>query len=122
MPISYNIDHEKRRIYSRATGVITYDDLLAHMRADVGDDVSSYSELLDCTAATSSLTANEIRKLADERKAIALRHPPGPVALVATSDVFFGMLRIFDMLTDEVRPIRVFRTLSQAEIWLDEQS
>jgi hypothetical protein len=119
MPISYTIDHEKKRIYTRATGVVTFDELLAHMRAESGQPAASYSEIFDCTDATTNINSADVRVLVDHRKRIAEVQEPGPVAIVATNDLFFGMFRVFDMLTDEVRPIRVFRSVDQAGEWLD---
>ena|SRR5438128_7474538 len=119
MPISYRIDEEKKRIYSRAEGVITFEDMHRHMKAEAGTPAASYGEIFDCTGATTTLTAIDVRALASERRSIAARQEPAPVAVVATTDVFFGMLRMFDMLTSQVRPLQVFRELAQAEEWLD---
>ena len=122
MPISFIIDHDKRRIYSRASGLVTYDDLDAHMNADVGPSVAAYSEVFDATGATTNLTAADVRLLATNRERIAVKQSPAPVAVVAPNDLFFGMFRIFDVLTEEVRPIRVFRRPDEAEQWLDSLS
>lgn len=118
MPISYVIDQELRLIRSRAVGVISFADLSAHMRAELGGESSTYPELFDCTDATTDLTADEVRKLVQSRAEIAKQHQAAPVAIVATNDVLYGMLRMFDALTNELRPIRVFRNTRQAEDWL----
>ena len=119
MPISYNIDNRKRRIFSHASGHITAADLRDHMYAEVGAEAVSYSEIFDCSNATTDLTGEDIRKLAAQRQQIAETRPSGAVAVVAPTDLFFGLFRMFDMLTDEVRPIRVFRSFPDAEKWLD---
>jgi hypothetical protein len=108
MPISYRIDETRRRIYTRAEGVVTYAELRAHMNAEAG--------------ATTDVTPEDVRRLAWERQEVARRQPPGPVAVVATDDLFFGMLRMYDMLTERVRPLRVFRHRQEAEQWLDDIS
>ena len=120
MPISFRIDDTAKRIYTVAEGVITYEDLLGHMNSDVPPGVAVYAEIFDCTEATTDLTADKVRKLATERERIAAsRAASGPVAVVATNDLFFGMLRMFDILTSQVRPIQVFRDIREAEKWLD---
>jgi hypothetical protein len=119
MPISYTIDHEKKRIFTRATGIVTFEELLAHMRAESGQSAASYPEIFDCTEATTNINSSDVRVLVEHRKRIAEAQEPGPVAIVATNDLFFGMFRVFDMLTDDVRPIRVFRSPEQAGQWLD---
>ncbi len=119
MPISYRIDNINRRIYTRAEGLVTYEELFRHMNADVGPDAAAYYEIFDCTGATTNLSMEEVRKLALERQRIAQGQEPGPVAVVATTNVFFGMLRMFDVLTSTLRPIRIFRDINEAEKWLD---
>ena len=89
------------------------------MNADVEPEVVYYSEIFDCTDATTNLTVEQVRKLSDERRRIAQSQPAGPVAVVAANDLFFGMFRMFDMLTETIRPIRVFREIKAAEQWLD---
>lgn len=119
MAINFHIDKVNRRIYSKAVGLITFEDLLAHMKADIEPEVVHYSEIFDCTEATTNLTVEQVRKLSEERLRIAQSQPAGPVAVVATNDLFFGMFRMFDMLTETIRPIRVFRDIKAAEQWLD---
>jgi hypothetical protein len=119
MAISFHIDTVNKRIYSKAVGLVTFEDLLNHMQAEIGPEAASYPEIFDCTGATTNLTVEQVRKLAEERGKIAQSQPAGPAAVVATNDLFFGMLRMFDMLTETVRPLRVFRDVKAAEQWLD---
>jgi hypothetical protein len=120
MPISYQIDHEQRRIYTHCEGVVTYEEFRAHMNAEEGSAAASYGEIFDCTDATTNITPDQIRRLAAERQTVAERRKPAPVAMVATNDHFFGMLRMFDILTEQIRPMQVFRRIEAAEQWLDE--
>ena len=119
MAITFHVDRVNKRIYSKAVGLVTFDDLLSHMRAEIGPDVAGYSEVFDTSGATTSLTVEQVRRLADERRQIAQAQTGGPVAVVATNDLFFGMLRMFDMLTETIRPLRVFRDIKSAEQWID---
>src|ERR1044071_4281698 len=102
MAINFHIDKVNRRIYSKAVGLITFDDLLAHMKADIEREAVNYSEVFDCTNATTNLTVEQVRKLSEERSQIAQSQPAGPVAVVATNDLFFGMFRMFDMLSETI--------------------
>src|ERR1044071_9220125 len=120
MAISFHIDNVNKRIYSKAVDLVTFEDLLAHIHAGVGSGAAAYGEIFDCSGATTNLTVEQVRRLADERSKIARSHAVvGPVAVVATNDLFFGMFRVFDMLTETVRPLRVFRDMPSAEAWLD---
>jgi hypothetical protein len=99
--------------------LVTYAELCAHVRMDLSAEAASYAELVDCTGATTNITGDEIRELAQERERVDRRQRrPGPVAIVAQTDVFFGMFRMFDTLTEQIRPIRVFRDVAEAERWL----
>ena len=119
MSIAVQVDHDRKRIYSRATGDLTFDELFFHMRHEVGTDAAGYPELFDCTGAKLNLRATDIKMLAEYRKTIAESHPPAPVAIVAKPKVYLGVFRMFDRLTKGVRPLEVFFTPSNAESWLD---
>lgn len=120
MPISYTIDNENRRIYTHCEGVITYEDFRAHMNAEEGSPAASYGEIFDCMDATTDITPDQIRRLAAERQMVAERRKAAPVAMIAANDHLFGMLRMFDILTEAIRPMQVFRAVEAAERWLDE--
>jgi hypothetical protein len=120
LPISCRIDHARRRLYTRAEGVATFAEMRTHVNTKLTAKEATYGELIDCSNTTTSVTGAEIRQLAAERKKVDERqHRPGPVALVATNDLFYGMLRMYDALTERIRPIRVFRSAREAERWLD---
>ena len=120
MPISYEIDHVSRRVYTRCEGIVTYDEFRAHMNAEAGMEAASYGEIFDCSNAVTTITENEIVGLAAEREEVALRQKPGPVAVVATDHNFFNVLQLFDSLTEQIRPMQLFRHVAPAEQWLDE--
>ena len=119
MPIRYLIDEARQRIYTRAEGLVNYEDLRAHMYAEAGELAASYSEVFDCSGATTNLTPEETQKLASARRAIGQRQQPGPLAVVATDASFIGMWRMYQRLTEQVRPFRVFSDVPEAEQWLD---
>jgi hypothetical protein len=120
MPVSYFINHEKKRIYTRATGILNFIDLREHMRSEFGRTAAVYPELFDCTSATSALDADDMRMLVKERSQIAHAQDAAPVAIVAPTDNFFDLFKIFNTLTTSIRPIAVFREVSDAEHWLDQ--
>jgi hypothetical protein len=119
MSIAVQVDHDRKRIYSRATGDLGFEDLFFHMRHEVGTQAAGYPEVFDCTSAKINLSATDIKMLAEYRKTIAESHPPAPVAIVAKPEVYLGVFRLFDGLTKGVRPLEVFMTCPNAESWLD---
>ena len=120
MPIHYTIDEARKRIYTRCEGMVTYTELRAHINTDLDAAAASYDEIFDCGDAKTNVTALDIRSLVGERQKVAQRQAPAPVAVVATNNKFFGLLRMFDMLTEDIRPMRVFRSKIEAEQWLEE--
>lgn len=119
MPISYTIDEAGKRIFTRCEGVVTYAELRAHMNAEIDITAASYCEIFDCADAVTNITPLDIRELVGERKKVARLRPPAPVAVVTANDKFFALFRMFDMLTEDIRPMRVFRTRDEAEAWLE---
>jgi hypothetical protein len=120
MPVSYSIDHDKKRIYTRATGSISYIDLREHMRSEFGRAAAAYPEVFDCTGATADLDADDMRMLVKERSQIAQVQDAAPVAIVAPTDLFYDLFQIFNSLTASIRPMAVFRETVEAENWLDQ--
>lgn len=119
MAVNFHIDRVNRRIYSKATGLVTFDDLFKHITTELEPEIIGFAEIFDCTDATTDLTVEQVGRLAEKRRQVAQSQPAGAAAVVATNDLFFGMLRMFDMLTETVRPMRVFRDIKSAERWLD---
>jgi hypothetical protein len=122
MSITYRIDETRKRIYTQAEGLVTYEDLRNHMFSEAGEPAASYSELVDFSGATTDITKEEIHLMASARRTIAKRQQPGPVAVVATDRTLHGMMRMYQMLTDQVRPFRVFDDATEAGLWLDAAS
>ena len=119
MPITYFVDDVKKLIYTRVEGIITFKDLKAHINADVCSASLNCGEIFDCTDATTNITPQQIIDLAKARSLLAQVQTPFPVAVVATNDNFFGMMRMFESYTDEIRPIRIFRKVYEAEDWIN---
>jgi hypothetical protein len=120
MTIHYEVDHERRRVYSHCQDVVTFEDFRAHMNAEEGSPAASYGEIFDCSDAVTDLTREQIHLLAEERRAVAERREPAPVAVVAADDNLFEMLKIYDVLTEQIRPMQLFSHAEAAERWLDE--
>lgn len=118
MPITYHLDVARRHIIGTATGTVTYADLAAHLEMEQSEHALGFTELLDCRDATTTITTAEIRQLAEALEKLARREPLGATAVVATNDALFGMLRMYDALTEQIRPLRIFRRLADAEQWL----
>ncbi|MDJ0867222.1 MAG: hypothetical protein QNK03_14015 [Myxococcota bacterium] len=118
MPATYRIDAEQRLIYTTATGVVTDDDMSSHQAALVADPSfdRTFDQIWDCREVeVLEVSAEGLRRLASARSfdADARR------AVVAGTDVVYGMARMFQSLHDEApEEVRVFRKLEEALAWL----
>jgi len=118
MPGAYTIDPVRSIVLSRAWGVVTDRDLLAHVRALAADARfrPHFSQLADIRgAADVAVSSSGIKDLAK-------LNPFGAGArraVVVDRDVIFGMARMYQMMrepsTDEVE---IFRDLDLALEWL----
>jgi hypothetical protein len=123
MPISFRVDHEQRRLYTDAEGVITLADLQKHIDEEIRVRGPGYTELFDATRATTTLTADEVRQLVDRIRVRFRDKAFGACAFVTRSEVFYGMLRMFQILREpDDAVVGVFRDRDEALRWLDEVS
>ena len=118
MPVDYRIDKENDVVFTTARGVLTADDITAFRRrlnanSDFSPDMKQVIELLGVT---------EVNVTKSEWRALAKTDPfePGALrALVGDQDITYGILRMYEMMTD--RPgisVHVFRGIDEAREWL----
>jgi hypothetical protein len=122
MPISYEIDRERGLIWTRCIGVSTLEEVLAHFgelrsqpNLPEGMDV-----LLDLSEMTNAPERDQLRSVAGEVKDLTPKLRWGAIAIVAPTDLLFGMSRMFGIFSEgHFADTGVFRTIGEAERWLD---
>lgn len=118
MPVDYRIDRLKRLVSSRAWGVLADEDLI-DSRAAMGRDPAfarDLDQLYDAVEVT------EVRVTSPVLLQLALSPQFAPTArraIVVSSDVAFGMARMYAILTGHEDTIRVFRDRPSAMQWLE---
>jgi|KBSSwiStaDraftv2_1062776.scaffolds.fasta_scaffold2015788_2 hypothetical protein len=124
MPVTYQIDKANRIIRTRCTGAVTLEEVIDHFHvlerdADCPDRLDV---LLDVSEGTSIPATENLRVVTREISRIRGRVQFGACAIVACTDALFGMLRMFEVFTEEYfRESCVFRTVSEAETRLVSQ-
>ncbi len=122
MPISYEIDTRLGLIRTTAMGVLTDADLVAHKRALASDprikpgmrelsDVRGVEQLEVTLAGIGTFVSMDAEPAAmpDDYR----------LAIVASTDVVFGMARLYQQRTDEeLKRVGIFRTMEEAAAWL----
>jgi hypothetical protein len=121
MPITYTLDRERQRMVTRAEGLLTRAELEHHLDVEALDRAEAFAELFDATGATTDITAQDVRGLVDRaRQWKAAGISVGPTAIVATTDVVYGMARMYAMMAEFLNaPVEVFRETGPALEWLD---
>jgi len=119
--IQLRVDHQRRETYAVATGAITLADVRSHIEEERAAGGLAYPELIDARHATPDVTPAEVRDVVDQLRHMALDETLGPTAIVVASEVAFGMLRMLEILIEEVAVIRPFRDYDEAVRWLEGQ-
>jgi hypothetical protein len=121
MPVIYTIDAREKVIRTQCVGNVTPEEVIDHFRSVERDPDSAdhLDVLLDLSDLTSLPESKQFPAVVAEINRIRKRIRFDVCAIVATTDVVFGMLRIFEVMAEEYfRAIRVFRVASDAEAWL----
>ena len=121
MPIYMNIDQIDRMVVMVAHGSITYDDAHFITAKLIDADALESSRIIDLSAATSSLTDDEINAIA-----LMLRKAPGyerrgPIAYVVIPERV-RLVEGFMQASRADRPVNLFWSLHGARQWLAQQA
>jgi hypothetical protein len=120
MPLVLAFDSQRTLLTCRVSGPITYADIQKHLDEERADRYLGKAELIDATGATVAFSGQELRGLVASLHRMSEQQPLGPTAVVVSSDVAYGMMRMLEMLVHGICQIRPFRTTAEAEAWLAE--
>ena len=115
------IDEEKNIAYIKLSGLLSKKIILSAFDLTVSDRryKNGMGRLWDFRDADlSSLEAETITEMAQ----YSLRFPPGindvKVAFVTDRDIEYGLTRMFEISSEAMTPIQVFRAMDEAEKWM----
>ncbi|HEX6791385.1 MAG TPA: hypothetical protein VF247_08765 [Candidatus Krumholzibacteria bacterium] len=127
MPITYQIDHDRRLVHARVTGTLTKEEAFGYQRGVWSDpQVRGYNQLIDASAMDKVdipfPSADAMRELAS---LAASMDDPGVrtrFAIVATSAFAYGLARMYATYRAldprSTRAVNVFRSVDEATEWL----
>jgi hypothetical protein len=123
MPIDYVIDEERKVLVARAHGELCDADLLDYGQRLCDDESIKRAnhELVDLTGVLSSslVSAEGVRELARFWHGEYARLSASKLAIIAPTDLAFGLGRMYQMLRDDGPDhIRIFREGEEAWEWL----
>jgi hypothetical protein len=119
VPISLDIDHKKRRVMAVVEGEGTLIDGMKILAQIFAAGAVPYAKLIDLNFARPEEGASAIRKISRYVRTFNKGKQPGPLAIVATSELIKEMVAMFDQQVGAKRPIAVFDDRESAGVWLD---
>lgn len=119
MPLSVRIDHARRFVTVRGSGVVDLRDIFDYFDRLVVENAMSYPKLVDASEAEPLLSDEDMMAVGARMRAYAQLEPRGPVALVAASATTYGAMRRLMNLGVGLREMRLFRKVHHAMAWLE---
>ena len=107
-------------LLTTAEGLVSSDDVMAHINEEDQQRALGYRELIDATRARTSLTAEQLRQIIARVVTLMRTNQFGPTALVTNDDTLYGMASMFAILSDlQGGPhVGAFRNFDDALGWL----
>jgi hypothetical protein len=120
MPITLRVDHERQETYATAEGSITLADIRSHLEEERDTGALAYREAIDASTAVASFSSQDVRTIVELLRELGRQGTLGLTAIVVADDLTYGMLRVLQTLVEDVCSIRPFRSVPDAEGWLEQ--
>lgn len=118
MPIEYSYDAEERLIRTVASGDVTPADVAAALHQVSTEPWFPAPSLADVREATASFTGEQVRTVAANFRRFDPQFRNSPIAVIVSSDLSYGFVRMLGLLLDDVATIVPFRDVESAMAWL----
>jgi len=118
MSLTMTVDHGRGILLARAQGSVTADDVRHHIKEERNAGGLPLCELIDARGSHPEFSAEEVRDIVDVLRQLGRDSGLGPTAIVIDTDVHFGMMRMLEMLVEDVCQISPFRRMEDAEEWI----
>lgn len=125
MSINLKFTDDKQGIYVTLKGKVTLEDfIVGASEAYTEDNIQAQQyQIIDFTNCSSfDLSNNDMREIARIDIEASQSNPDIKIAIIAATDVAFGMSRVYEAYADETGfDIKVFRKSEDAEAWIREK-
>jgi hypothetical protein len=118
--LSHTVDAARNEVTTTAEGTVTLEEVRAHLSREKGDFALPYRELIDAREAVVRLSSSELQEIVRLLRTLARSHRLGRTAVVVSTDVAYGIMRVFQVLVEDVCEVQPFRDLTAAALWLNE--
>src|SRR5262249_42607160 len=99
MPIHFHYDPAVGILFTRAEGLLTFDEILRHLNEEQKAKGIAHPEVFDATQAHTDATEEQIRGIVQRMIDMHRQGAFGPTAVITTNDVLFGMARMLAILS-----------------------
>jgi hypothetical protein len=106
-------------VQSTALGRVTLLDVDEHLKLERHFHGLLYPEIIDARAAKLELSYEDVRRIVALVRRMSAENKFGPTAVIVSSDVAFGVVRMAEALLDDVAAIAPFRNEVEAKEWLN---
>jgi ABC-type transporter Mla MlaB component len=116
--IGYSVDVKLRLVTTVAEGAVSVADVREHLSSEQRDSALPFRELIDARHAWIDFSPADVRDIVNLLRTLSLQHFLGPTAVVVSSPIAFGVMRMLETLVEDVCVVRPFRDFAQAENWV----
>ena len=116
--IGHSVDVKLRLVTTVAEGVVSVADVREHLSSEQRDSALPFRELIDARHAWIDFSPADVRDIVNLLRTLSLQNFLGPTAVVVSSPIAFGVMRMLETLVEDVCVVRPFRDFAQAENWV----
>ena len=119
MPVQWTISKPHQLVIAVARDELRLADVEEYLDGVTVADALAYRKIFDTTNATMMLSDADMMALGARIRAYLKVSKLGPLAIVAVTEHAYQQARLFEVLAEGDRPVKIFRELHLAREWLD---
>jgi len=119
MPVQWTISKPHQLVIAVARDEFRLADVEEYLDGVTVAEALAYRKIFDTTNANMMLSDADMMVLGARIRAYLKVSKLGPLAIVAVTDSAYQQARLFEVLAEGDRPVKIFRELHHAREWLD---
>lgn len=119
MPITFQLDPQHSVLLIRATGIVTFEEIIGFLREKDQAGASHLPQLFDATDVQLDLSIQDLHRIAGEARRFLHSTKMGRIAVVTNGFYFQAIATAYAAITRQENPeFRIFKNLTLAMNWL----
>jgi hypothetical protein len=120
MSVQLRVDHASKTVVAKAEGPVTSEEVRKHLLEERHYGGLPYAEIIDARTFRPAFSSEEVREIVGLLRSFGQSSKLGPTAVVVGSPIAYGMMRMLEILAEDVCAIRPFWTMEEAEAWIEQ--